>query len=123
MAKPIEKRMSVPEAVSRFVNDGDHLIIGNYTVSTCMELVFEIIRQGKRGFTVYSQSGILDVELLVAAGAVDRLVTTYVLRSGGRAGGSAVERALQEGTLQIEDYTNYNYNARLYDPVQQRLCR
>ena len=113
MAKPIEKRMSVPEAVSRFVNDGDHLIIGNYTVCTCMELVFEIIRQGKKGFTLYSQSGILDVEVLVAAGAVERLVTTYVMRSGGRHGGSAVERALQHGTLQIEDYTNYNYNARL----------
>ena len=113
MAKPIEKCMNVPEAISRFVNDGDHLIIGNYTVATCMELVFEIIRQGKKGFTVYSQSGILDVELLVAAGAVERLVTTYVLRSGGRAGGSAVERALQAGSLQIEDYTNYNYNARL----------
>jgi glutaconate CoA-transferase subunit A len=113
MAKPIEKRISVPEAVSRFVNDGDHLVIGNYTVSTCMELVFEIIRQGKKGFTLYSQSGILDVEVLVAAGAVDRLVTTYVMRSGGRHGGSAVERALQDGTLQMEDYTNYNYNARL----------
>jgi glutaconate CoA-transferase subunit A len=113
MAKPIEKVMSVPDAVSRFVNDGDHLIIGNYTVSTCMELVFEIIRQGKKGFTLYSQSGILDCEMLVAAGAVDRLVTTYVMRSGGRSGGSAVERALQAGTLQIEDYTNFNYNARL----------
>ena len=78
-----------------------------------MELVFEIVRQGKKGFTLYSQSGILDVELLVAAGAVKRLVTTYVLRSGGRNGGSAVERALTNGTLQIEDYTNFNYNARL----------
>ena len=113
MTRPIEKLMGVPEAVSRFVNDGDHLIIGNYTVCTCMELVFEIIRQEKKGFTVYSQSGILDVELLVAAGAVQRLVTTYVLRSGGRNGGSAVERALQAGSLQLEDYTNYNYNARL----------
>lgn len=113
MAKPIEKRMRVSEAVEKFVNDGDHLIIGNYTVGTCMELVFEILRQGKHGFTLYSQSGILDVELLVAAGAVGRLVTTYVLRSGGRSGGSAVERALQNGSLQIEDYTNYNYNARL----------
>ncbi len=105
--------MSVSEAVSKFVNDGDHLVIGNYTVGTCMELVFEVLRQGKHGFMLYSQSGILDVEILVAAGAVDRLVTTYVLRSGGRSGGSAVERALQNGSLQIEDYTNYNYNARL----------
>ena len=113
MAKPVEKVMYAPEAIDRFVRDGDHLVIGNYTVGTCMELVFEIVRQGKKGFTLYSQSGILDVDLLVAAGAVERLVTTYVLRSGGRKGGSAVERALKNGTLQIEDYTNYNYNARL----------
>lgn len=113
MAKPIEKVMTAPEAIDRFVRDGDQLVIGNYTVGTCMELVFEIVRQGKKGFTLYSQSGILDVEVLVAAGAVDRLVTTYVMRSGGRNGGSAVERALNSGSLELEDYTNYNYNARL----------
>jgi len=72
-----------------------------------------VARQRKKNLTLYSQSGILDVEVLVAAGCVDRLVTTYVLRSGGKAGGSAVERALQAGTLEIEDYTNFNYNARL----------
>ena len=113
MAKPIEKVMSAAEAIDRFVHDGDHLIIGNYTVGTCMALVFEIVRQGKKGFTLYSQSGILDVELLVAAGAVEKLVTTYVMRSGGRKGGSAVERAINNGSLLMEDYTNYNYNARL----------
>ncbi len=113
MAKSKEKVMSAKEAVDRFVNTGDHLIIGNYTLGTCTELVGEIIRQEKKGFTVYSQSGILDVEMLVAAGLVDRLITTYTMRSGGRAGGSAVERALQKGALELEDYTNYNYNARL----------
>ena len=108
-----DKVMSAKEAIGRFVHDGDHLIIGNYTVGTCAELVSEVARQGKKGLTLYSQSGIMDVEILVAAGAVDRLVTTYVMRSGGRNGGSAVQRALQAKTMQIEDYTNYNYNARL----------
>jgi glutaconate CoA-transferase subunit A len=113
MAKPQEKVMTAKEAVSKFVNDEDHLILGNYTVAACAELVFEVVRQAKKGLTLYSQSGIFDVEVLVAAGLVDRLISTYVMRSGGRNGGSAVERALQKGTLQIEDYTNYNYNARL----------
>ncbi|MFP4668701.1 MAG: CoA transferase subunit A [Desulfobacterales bacterium] len=107
------KVMSAGEAVSRFVNDGEELIIGNYTVGTCMELVFEICRQHKKNFTVYSQSGILDVDILINAGCVDRLVTTYVMRSGGKTGGGAVERALQDGSIEMEDYTNYNYNARL----------
>ncbi|MBW2561775.1 MAG: hypothetical protein JRE40_13090, partial [Deltaproteobacteria bacterium] len=51
--------------------------------------------------------------VLVAGGCVDRLVSTYVMRSGGKKGGSAVERALNAGTLEIEDYTNFEYNARL----------
>jgi glutaconate CoA-transferase subunit A len=107
------KIMSAQDAISRFVHDGDQLVIGNYTVGSCAELVYEIIRQRKKEFTLYSQSGIYDVEVLVGAGCVDKLITTYVLRAGGKKGGSAVERALIAGTLQIEDYTNFDYNARL----------
>lgn len=107
------KVMSATDAVDRFVSDGDHLIIGNYTVCTCAEIIYEIVRQRKKGFTLYSQSGIFDVEVLVASGAVERLVTAYIMRSGGKNGGSAVERALKEKTLELEDYTNFNYNARL----------
>ncbi|MBU2511999.1 hypothetical protein KJ966_11730 [bacterium] len=113
MALARDKVMSAKEAIHRFVNSGDHLIIGNYTLCACAELVYEVVRQEKKGLTLYSQSGVFDVEVMVAAGLVDRLVTTYVLRSGGKSGGSAVERALKAGTLELEDYTNYNYNAGL----------
>ncbi|MDD5168851.1 MAG: hypothetical protein PHN75_08540 [Syntrophales bacterium] len=113
MAEANGKIMSAREAISRFVHDGDQLVIGNYTVGSCAELVYEIIRQGRKGFTLYSQSGIFDVEVLVGAGCVDRLITTYVMRAGGKKGGSAVERALIAGTLEMEDYTNFDYNARL----------
>jgi glutaconate CoA-transferase subunit A len=107
------KIMTAQEAISKYVNNGDQVVIGNYTVGTCADLVFEVIRQKKKGLTLYSQSGIFDVEVLVAGGCVDRLITTYVYRAGGREGGSAVERALKAGTVQLEDYTNFQYNARL----------
>jgi len=84
MAEVSGKVMSAKEAVDRFVHNGDELVIGNYTVGSCAELVYEIARQRKKGFTLYSQSGIFDVEVLVAGGCVDRLVTTYVMRSGGK---------------------------------------
>jgi len=113
MAENSSKVMSAKEAIARFVKDGDHLVIGNYTVGTCAELVFEVIRQRKKGLTLYSQSGVFDVEVLVAGGCVGRLVSTYVYRAGGKEGGSAVERALKAGTLEMEDYTNFQYNARL----------
>lgn len=113
MAEACNKVMTAQEAVERYVRDGDHLVIGNYTVGTCAALVFEVIRQRRQGLTLYSQSGVFDVEVLVAGGCVDRLVTTYVYRAGGKEGGSAVERALKDGTLEMEDYTNFQYNARL----------
>src|SRR5660398_2828 len=102
MAERNGKVMSAKEAIGKFVHDGDQLVIGNYTVGSCAELVYEVIRQGRKGLTLYSQSGIFDVETLVGAGCVDRLVTTYCLRAGGRKGGSAVERALNSGTMQLE---------------------
>lgn len=107
------KIMTAQEAVSKFVHPGEHLVIGNYTVGACAELVYETVRQKLTGLTVYSQSGIFDVEVLVAAGCAEKLVTTYLLRAGGKSGGSAVERAMQAGRIQVEDYSNYNYNARL----------
>ncbi len=113
MTDPNGKIMSAEEAIRRFVSDGDQLVIGNYTVGSCAELVYEVIRQRKKGLTLYSQSGIFDVEVLVGAGSVEKLVTTYVMRAGGRKGGSAVERALQAGAIQMEDYTNFDYNARM----------
>jgi glutaconate CoA-transferase subunit A len=105
--------MSAKEALSRFVNDGDHLCIGNYTVGACMELVYEVIGQERKSLTLYSQSGVMDVEVLVGSGCADRLVATYVYRAGGKLGGSAVERALHAGRLQREDYSNFQYNARM----------
>lgn len=113
MSEARNKIMTAKEAVGKYVCDGCSLILGNYTVAAAMALIYEIVRQQKKNMTVYSQSGVIDVEVLVEGGCVDRLVSTYVYRGGGRSGGSSVERALQAGTLQMEDYTNFQYNARL----------
>ena len=113
MAAEMSKVMNVRDAIAKFVHDGDELVIGNYTVGSCAELVYEVVRQGRKGLTLYSQSGIFDVEVLIGAGCADKLVSTYVLRAGGKKGGSAVERAMNAGTLQVEDYTNFQYNARM----------
>jgi glutaconate CoA-transferase subunit A len=50
---------------------------------------------------------------MVAGGCVDRMVTAFVQNAGGNEGGSAVGRAWKQGTLQLEEYTNFNFCARL----------
>lgn len=107
------KVMNAREAVAQYVHDGDTLIIGNYTISIAFGLVNEVARQKKKGLTLCSQSGHLCDEILTAAGCVDRLVTAYVMSAGSMDGIYPVGRALKKGTVQVEDYTNFQYNARL----------
>ena len=107
------KVMSAGEAIAKFVNDGDTLIIGNYTISIAFGLVNEVARQKKKKLTMCSQSGHLCDEILMAAGCVDRFVTAYLMNAGTMEGESPVGRGIKQGTLQIEDYTNFQYNARL----------
>ncbi len=113
MVKNGNKVMSAREAVAENVHDGDTLIIGNYTISMPFGLVNEVTRQKKKQLTFCSQSGHICDEILTAGGCVDRFITAYVMNAGTMGTGYPVSRGLKDGTLQIEDYTNFQYNARL----------
>jgi len=76
------KLMTTEEAVRRFVNDGDHLVIGNYTVRHLLQPGDGNRAPAQEGLTIYSQSGVFDVEMLIAGDCVSRVVSTYCLRSG-----------------------------------------
>lgn len=107
------KVMTTREAIERFVHDGDSIITGNYNEGLPMALIFEVIRQKKKGLTLYSQSGHMDAEFLVAGDCITRMVSTFITKWGGRQGGSMVGRYLKSGKLEIEDYTNFTYNAMM----------
>jgi glutaconate CoA-transferase subunit A len=106
------KVMTTKEAVSRFVRDGDTVVTGNFGDGLPLNLVFEIIRQRKKKLTYYSQTGLFDSDFLVAGGCVDKLCSVFHIKWGGRKGGGVVERYQRAGTLQVEDYTNFTFNAR-----------
>jgi glutaconate CoA-transferase subunit A len=107
------KVMTTKEAISRYVHDGDTVAVGNYTEGLPFSLIFEIIRQRKKGLTYFSQSGSLDAEFMAASGCIDKMCSAFVTKLGGREAGSMVERYQRAGKLQVEDYTNFTYNARL----------
>ncbi len=111
--KSASKVMTTREAVSRFVHDGDSVITGNYTEGLPYSLIFEIIRQGRKGLTYYSQSGSADAEFMAAGGGVEKLCSAFLHKWGGRNAVGMVERCQRSGKLQVEDYTNFTYNARL----------
>lgn len=64
-----DKRMSVGDAVERFVHDGDLLTFGGFGhVRVSMAFVYEIIRQRRRDLVVLTKTGVHDVDLLIGAG-------------------------------------------------------
>ncbi|MHA1885443.1 MAG: CoA-transferase, partial [Promethearchaeota archaeon] len=78
MVSSENKVMTLKEAVSDNVKDGDELVLGNYTLSMCVALVSEVIRQKRRHLTVYTQSSHMDLEYLAAGGCIDKIITNFI---------------------------------------------
>lgn len=74
----IDKRMTAAEAVDRFINDGDYIGTELYGTVRCpMSVVYEIVRQNKKDLCVAGQ-GVLELDMLLAAGLVKKLDLTYI---------------------------------------------
>ncbi|MHA1915222.1 MAG: CoA transferase subunit A [Promethearchaeota archaeon] len=110
MVSSENKVMSLKEAVSNNVKDGDELVLGNYTLSICLALASEVIRQKRKHLTVYTQSSHMDLEYLAAGECIDKIITNFisVIRGTGN-----VIRKMRSGEIEVEEYSNFHYNARL----------
>ena len=108
-----DKRMPLRDAISRFVPDGAHLSIGGFTINrNPMAAVYEIIRQTIRDLHVYAHSNGQGVDELIGAGCVSRLEIAY--GGSGRFAPTCVRfrKAVENGTLAVEDYSNYQMTLR-----------
>jgi glutaconate CoA-transferase, subunit A len=74
----VDKRMTAEAAVA-LIRDGDHVAIGGTLYSrTPMALVFALLRQRRRHLTVSRPLACYEIELFLATGALDRIVTSWV---------------------------------------------
>jgi glutaconate CoA-transferase subunit A len=108
-----DKVTDLRTAVDRFVADGSHVSIGGFTVNrNPMAAVYEIIRQKKRNLHLYAHSNGQGVDELVGAGCVSRIEIAYA--GNGRFAPTCYRfrRAVERGTLQVEDYSNYQMTLR-----------
>jgi len=100
-----DKLMSEREAVERFVHDGDYIGFELYGTVRCpMSIAREIVRQGKKNLRLAGQ-GLNEVDLLVAAGLVEKMDITYV---GYEVHGlsNILRRAAEGGKLKLVEWSN-----------------
>ncbi len=111
--KACDKFMSAEEAVRRFVQDGDMVALGGFTVTrNPMTLAREVARQGKKDLHLVAHSQGQALDLLVGAGCVRRIEIAY--GGNGRFAPTCIcfRRAVQEGRLEVEDYSNFQMSLR-----------
>jgi glutaconate CoA-transferase subunit A len=108
-----DKVMPLADAVARFVLPGSHISIGGFTLNrNPMAAVYEIIRQRIGNLHLYAHSNGQGVDELIGAGCVDRLEIAY--GGTGRFAPTCIrfKRAVQQGDITVEDYSNYQMTLR-----------
>ncbi len=103
--------MSLRDAVARNVRDGDVVVIEGFTHLISFAAGHEIIRQRRRDLTLCRLTPDLIYDQMIAAGCAKKLVFSW---AGNPGVGSlhAFRRAVEGGTLEIEEYSHFGMVAR-----------
>lgn len=107
------KVISMKEAVSSLVHDGDTVVIEGFTHLICFAAGHEIIRQGRKNLTLARLTPDLIYDQMIAAGTAKKLIFSW---AGNPGVGSlhAFRRAVecQPPQLEIEEYSHFGMVAR-----------
>ena len=99
------KLISLTEAISKYVNDGDTVYAAGFTHLIPFAAGHEIIRQKKRNLTLARLTPDLVYDQMIGAGCVQRVQAAWV---GNVITGSGYNfrRAVESGALRVEDHSN-----------------
>lgn len=91
---------------------GSHIAVSGFATSRCpIAFSHEVIRQGIKNLTISQCVAGIEADILVGAGAVDRIV--YGGGSRGRSGQhSCIQRAIEEGELEREELSSLSMTFR-----------
>jgi acyl CoA:acetate/3-ketoacid CoA transferase alpha subunit len=110
----IDKRMTLQEAVGKFVSDGDFIAFGGFGhVRTPMAAIYEIIRQKKRDLVVAGKTAVHDIDILIGAKCVSKVEVAYAFGHELRGLSPAGRRAVESGEVEvIAEISNAAYQWR-----------
>lgn len=115
------KRIVEASDVSNAVTDGATIAVGGFINSGHpMSLVRRLIADGRRGLTVVgAASAGLEIDMLIAAGCVAKVLTPYVGAEGLAGIGPAFRRAAQQGEIETFELDEAHYYAGLRAAAQR----
>ncbi|MGC8837001.1 MAG: CoA transferase subunit A [Anaerolineae bacterium] len=110
----VDKRMTVQEAVQRFVHDGDYVAIGGFGhIRIPMAILYEIIRQGRRNLAIAGKTAVHDIDILIGGGCVSKVECAYAFGHELRGLSPAGRRAVESGRVKVvAEISNAGYQWR-----------
>lgn len=97
-----DKRMTLAEAVARFVKDGAYVAFGGFGhVRTPMAVIYEIIRQRKRDLVLACKTGVHDADVLISSGCVAKVEVAYAFAEELRGLCPGSRRAVESGQVKV----------------------
>ncbi|MFW6104828.1 MAG: CoA transferase subunit A [Candidatus Bipolaricaulota bacterium] len=98
----VDKRITADEAIERFLEDGDILASGGFGhVRISTNLIYEIIRQNLQNLTMLGKTAVHDMDLLIAAGCVDKVEVAYSFGHEIRGLSPASRRKVENGECKV----------------------
>ncbi|MCF8054062.1 MAG: CoA transferase subunit A [Deltaproteobacteria bacterium] len=107
------KVMSVKDAVTKFVKNGDYLALGGFGANRIPTAVaHEIVRQGKKNMGFAGHTSTHDFQILCAGEVFDKLDVAYVVGLEARGLSPNARRYMESGKVEISEWTNYSLSVR-----------
>ena len=101
------KLMSVSDAVSRFIHDGDYLASGGFGgVRISTAILHEIVRQGKKKLGMSGHTATHDFQILAAGKCFDRCDIAYVVGLEMRGLSPNARRMMESGEVRVTEWSN-----------------
>ena len=108
-----EKLTSLDEAISANVHEGDTVFVAGFGHLVPFAAAHEVLRQRIGGLTLARSGADILFDQMIAAGAVSKVTFGY-LGNPGIGLGHAFRRAAKEGSIEIDEWTNFSIMLRLH---------
>ncbi|MCR4427856.1 MAG: CoA transferase subunit A [Caldiserica bacterium] len=112
--KMVSKVMTVKEAVSLLINDGDYLAVGGFGgVRIPTAVLHEIVRQGKKNLGFSGHTATHDCQILAAGKCFNRCDIAYVIGLEARGIPKMTRKYFESGAVECTEWTNAAMTWRL----------
>ena len=114
-----DKRMTIKEAVERFIPDGCSFGSGGFSTSrTSVAVLHEVIRQKKKNLLLYATTSSYVSDLLSIGRCFNRVDVSYVVGMEARGLSANARRWLESGEVEVVEWTNHALLVRLRAAAQ-----